>query len=636
MDRYFGFDLGDAESAVSRLGQDEQSKMEILEVGGAKSFITAYALLAEGGLLIGEAACYRPDVIRRRLRFKSRFLTDPSCAADIRSFAAGVLGELYGSGNLVKGEDACFYVGCPAGWDKNAREEYRSIFEKCAYPPLRIISESRAALVAACRSKHLQIGHDILSKPVLVVDIGSSTTDFAYVCGGKEVEMKTAGEVSLGGGIMDEILLDEAVRSSKDRGILEKIFAESEAWRNYCEFAGRRLKEKYFADTEYWKEHECRESVLVRCGKTARLTLRMDEEMAERLLKRGSSRLGGRSFREVFEASLAEVRENLSGEQPELLFLTGGVSKLPQIRDWCRAAFPEAIVITSAQPEFSVSQGLAYCGRIDAELREFREDIETLKNSKVIDAIVKDHIAELYRLAVDTMVEPILSHAAATVFDRWRDGLIERLSDTDEELQKEIAGYLESEEARQLLLAAISTWLKPVADELEEYTVPICIKHHVPYTVLSLKSYLSVSDVNIGLDAKNLFAVTEITLMIDSLISILVGLICGGGGMAMISSGPEGIVAGAAVSLLVLILGKKRMEKAFMDMNIPKPVRKLVPRNGFRTRIGSITEDVRETFYRNLEEEKNEEITAHMVDEIAAQIEECLTRMAEVVEIPLG
>ena len=154
--------------------------------------------------------------------------------------------------------------------------------------------------------------------------------------------------------------------------------------------------------------------------------------------------------------------------------------------------------------------------------------------------------------------------------------------------------------------------------------------------MLSLKSYLSVSDVNIGLDAKNLFAVTEITLMIDSLISILVGLICGGGGVAMISSGPEGIVAGAAVSLLVLILGKKRMEKAFMDMNLPKPVRKLVPRNGFRPRIGSITEDVRETFYRNLEEEKNEEITAHMVDEIAAQIEECLTRMAEVVEIPLG
>ena len=56
----------------------------------AGSFITAYAMKRDGQLLIGEGACYDPDVLVRRLRFKSRFLTDSAARGDIKSFAAGV------------------------------------------------------------------------------------------------------------------------------------------------------------------------------------------------------------------------------------------------------------------------------------------------------------------------------------------------------------------------------------------------------------------------------------------------------------------------------------------------------------------------------------------------------------------
>ena len=179
MERFYGFDLGDAESAVTRLNKTDQEVPEVLPVQEAGSFITAWAMRRDGKLLIGEGACYEPDVLQRRLRFKSRFLTDTSVRSDIKSFAAGVLGELLLQGDLVRGDDQCFYVGCPAGWDKSAREDYREIFESAGYPPLKVVSESRAALVSACRSRHLQVGYDILSRPVLVVDIGSSTTDFA-------------------------------------------------------------------------------------------------------------------------------------------------------------------------------------------------------------------------------------------------------------------------------------------------------------------------------------------------------------------------------------------------------------------------------------------------------------------------
>ena len=439
MDRFYGFDLGDAESAVTRLDKTKDLAPVVLTVNEAKSFITAYALLRDGKLLIGEGACYAPDATKRKERFKSRFLVDPEASKDVKSFASGVLGELYLNGDLIKSDDCCFYVGCPAGWDKTAREEYRSIFEKTGYPPVKIISESRAALVSACQSKHLQVGYDILNRPVLVIDIGSSTTDFAYIMGGKEVELKTGGEVFLGGGVMDEILLEESLKASSNETRIRKIFEESEPWRSYCDFAARRLKEKYFSDEEYWKDNECTQSVSIRQGLLpVKLTLKIDAEIADRLLNQKVERLSDKSFREVFMDSLLQAKESMKDKQPELVFLTGGVSRMPVIRNWCREVFEDAVVITCAEPEFSVASGLAWCGKIDDELRGFKEEVSALVDSTTVEQIVEKHISELYRDAVETMVEPILEHVALPISERWRSGEIEKLSDIDPLMQKEI------------------------------------------------------------------------------------------------------------------------------------------------------------------------------------------------------
>ncbi len=637
MDRFFGFDLGDAESAIARLYKTDQVTPEMLTVAGEQSFITAYAQLASGELIIGEKACYTDNAIKRKLRFKSRFLTDRSSANDVKSFAAGVLGELYGSGDLVRNEECSFYVGCPAGWDKNTREHYREIFESTGYPPARIISESRAAMVSACQSKHLQVGVDILSKPVLVVDIGSSTTDFAYIMGGKEVEMQTAGEVMLGGGLMDEILLDESVAGSgMARKKIQAVFDVSEPWRTYAEFAARRLKEKYYSDEDYWSTHECRESLVLHYDRPVKLTLRMDRNIADKLVNKKIQKLGNRSFRDVFISSLGDVRNNITGAQPELIFLTGGVSKLPAIRDWCSGVFPEAVVISATDPEFSVARGLAYCGRIDEDIREFREELDQLIKSSVIEDIVSKHIPELYRDAVDALVGPIVSEVAMPVFERWRSGEITRLADTDEILSMEVGEYLRRDETRELLAGPITGWLKPVIEEIEEHTVPICIRHRVPYSALSLKSYLSASDIDLKVDAKNIFAVEEMTFLIDSIVTAVVAILVATIDLIPFLAGPEGVIIGIMASVVVLFLGKEKMQETLLTADIPKMMRMLIPKGAFKARMDSISATVKETFYESLEKEKNEEISARMTEEISGQIEHTLVKMAEVVEIPLG
>ena len=638
MDRFFGFDLGDAESAIARLNKEDQVIPEMLTVASEQSFITAYAQLASGELLIGEKACYADNVIKRKLRFKSRFLSErSSSAADVKSFAAGVLGELYGSGDLIKNEECSFYIGCPAGWNRNVREHYREIFESAGYPPAKIISESRAAMVSACQSKHLQIGVDILSKPVLVVDIGSSTTDFAYIMGGKEVEMQTAGEVVLGGGLMDEILLEESVASAGlSKKKIQSVFEASEPWKTYAEFAARRLKEKYYSDEEYWSTHECKESLVLHYDRPVKLTLRMDRSTADKLISKKVSKLGGKSFKEVFISSLKDVQNAISGAQPELIFLTGGVSKLPAIRDWCTDVFTDAVVISATDPEFSVARGLAYCGRIDEDLREFKEDLDQLIQSSTIEGIVSKNIPNLYRDAVDCLVEPILTEVATPIFDRWRSGEIRRLSDTDEILQSEVAAFLRKDSTRELLAGPITSWLKPVIEELESYTVPICLKHRVPYTALSLKSYLSASDIDIKVDAKDIFAVEEMTFLIDSIVTAVVAILVATVDVIPFLAGPEGVLIGIVASAVILILGKEKMQDKLLSSDVPKAIRMLVPRNTFKSRIESISADVKASFFDSLQNSKNQEISSRMTDEISGQIESTLIKMAEVVEIPLG
>lgn len=646
MEQFYGFDLGDAESAIALLKKEAGSDaalspgaVTILSLQGAKSFISACAKLSSGALVIGEQACYAPDAVSRKVRFKSRFLTDPSAAKDIRSFAAGVLGTLRENGDLIAGDESCFYIGCPAGWDKNTRELYREIFEDLGYPPAKIVSESRAALVCACQSRHLQVGYDILSRPVLVVDIGSSTTDFAYITKGKEVSLRTAGEVFLGGGIMDELLLENAVSESPLAVRIREIFEASPAWRSYCEFAARRLKEQYFSDEEYWSSPgiECSKTILLRYDSApVRLKIRIDADIAEKLQSGPARALDGSSFRTVFRNSLTEVSRSIEGPQPDLLFLTGGVSRLPAIRDWCREIFPDAVVIAGSEPEFSVARGLSWCGKIDEDIRAFKADVAALIASPVVEQIVEEHLPELYRLAAQTLVAPILESAALPVFDRWRSGQIRRLCDVDTALQEEITAYLHTEEAHALLVKPVTAWLGPVSASLEEHTMPICVRHGVPNAALNLNSYLSLSDIDIQVDARDVFAVNEITWLIDTIISILVGLLCGGSGMALIAGGLPGIIAGAFLSLLILLLGKNRMQKAVLHLDIPLPMRKLVPKNHFRTRLEALTEEVKENLTRDLASEKSDALSGRIAREISQQIEECLIKMAEIVEIPLG
>ena len=591
MMNYWGFDLGDGESTLARVGNTGVSYPEIIDVDGKKVTITVWAVMRNGEVRIGEnAARSAASAVRSAARFKRRFLDVQSdSAALIRDFSARVFESLRDSGALVGGEKSnSVYVGCPAGWDAENRARYRRIFETIGFPNPKVVSESRAVMVGAIQSNSVRDYVDLRTKSVLVIDIGSSTTDFAYINKGKETEIRTGGEVSLGGGVMDELLLEASVQASGHEEDLRQIFSESESWLVDCELHARHLKELYYSRPAEEREEECRDSLLITYDEPVILDLVMNSAVSHRITEEPCPQLNGKSFRSVFTAGLREVRDSIGEEPPELLFLTGGVSRMEEIRSWCQEVFPKAVIYTDREPEFSVARGLAWCGKIDDELIRFRADVEQLISSSTVEAIVSGRLDDLYRAVLDHLLDPLLEKAVKPVLLDWRNGTITRLSDMEAALQERIKIYLYSEDAKSCLYKPVTNWLFRISEELEPYTSEICRKYHVPDRSLEISSALSASDFHLleKLEAKDVLdgdSLTWTAVFVESIISLLIAMLCGGSGVVLVSEGPVGILIGFLVSFVVLLashaMGKKAIDEKIRNANLPLSIRKMALSN---------------------------------------------------------
>ncbi len=701
---YWGFDLGDGESAVARV-DSERGMPEIVAIDGKRVVITAWAVMKSGEVRIGEnAARSAAMAIRSAVRFKARFL-DPTMDSSglIRDFSARILETLRKNGDLKGGDTGnSFYIGCPAGWGRKERDAYQEIFENLGAPAAHVISESRAVLVGAIQNNFLRDYVDLNRKSVLVIDIGSSTTDFAFISKGKEREIHTGGEVALGGGIMDEVLLDACVSASPDAEEIRAVFAECDSWRVDCELHARALKERYFSrDAEYWTQHRCEESLLISYDRPLVLDLFVDAEMARKLTDRPCKALRGRSFHEAFRDGLRAVRDSIGDDLPELLFLTGGVSRIRDVGDWCREVFPDALTYSDSEPEFSVARGLAWCGRVDDELRRFREEVDQLIHSPTIEDIVSELLPSLYETLLDRMLDPIIENAVRPVLTDWRDGRIGTIEAISPALQDRIRIYLYSNEARELMLAPVRNWIQQVSERLDRYTSAICRKYRVPDRSLVISSQLSARDFQYILgkiDTPDMFPgqpLTGAAVFVESILSILIGMLCGGSGVVLVLEGPLGIAVGVITSGVLFIvahaLGKKAVDQKIMSADLPlfirrmafaKPLPKL-EKPGFvlhnplkkavqesaaaddgkaqkkeapfslhllphlqpadddaisERRIRAIRNKVKANYMERIKDGENAELTAlnrRLCAEISEQIEKRLRDLSEQVEIPL-
>ena len=585
---FIGFDLGHGETAIGRAYSRSMREPEILEYRGERSFVTAVAR-TEKGLRIGtealnlsalaQAGLANPDDVW--VKFKARNLDQEAVKTPVKLFSQALFDGLTKAGQIQGSTKSQFLVGCPSGWDEKTRAAYQAVFEEAGLKHCRIVAESRAALMTALEQGYVTA--DAARKTVLIVDIGSSTTDFTYC---HDMSAEDVGHNVLGSGLLDGLIFDLNLARQEKRSRIEALIKKHPHYRPIMEYWCRQVKEDFFNGDGHRAEMIKR--LPVDGGLLFEISLNAAE--ANDILTQPLEALNDFSWQDAFDYALRETVETLGGRAPETVLLTGGASRLPLVLPACERAFPKARIVRGAEPEFAIARGLAWLGRFETLHQNFQVAVQhLLSDSGPIYMKAKASSADLGARLAPTLVDAMSESCILPAFQTWRRGDVETLDEVEGQLKDNVQNWLSSPESQETLKPIIAEWFTALQRKIETDTDSLCREHGLPAMVLSLDDSPHVSRHLEGLSVKVPQVASlesDTALMGTTLSTILAGVLLAKANLlAPLLANPIGIVIGAAMAGGAFVMGKKKLEGTFASANLPVFMRQVMTNSRIRKAI---------------------------------------------------
>ena len=475
----FGLDLGHGESCVAMTtlqSEDEPSVVEILP--GKSSIITSVAIQNDR-LVIGDEAFTRQGTSDFYLLFKSDRLERKEVYRPIQLFVEAIVDKLIDGGRIRDLERSLFVVGCPSGWIGNEKRiaHFRRILQEAGLPRVQIIPESRGAFLDLRAKGRLAEGNDKFQEQVLIIDVGSSTTDFTYVTNREERPLDE-GHNRLGAGLFDH----EILRLNLERlpaGELKKYrrkCAESPEFEPQCLLKCRRLKEDLFTRTFANPEPSIESKDFVEVDDDLILRLRLRSEELRELIDRPLEALNGRSWRKEFINTLRRVKKKHPA--PSLICITGGASRMGFVREETERIFsdPTCEILMGTEPEYTVAKGLAKAGKIDIQVEHFRAECKTYLESAAfrdrLELLMKQHLSTLYDDFIESLVDMIMAKV-----DEWKK---ERKTDFTHLMKQVFDRDHFNQIGEEQLIGKLSTFFEEVKESIKPFALNLAIKYKIP------------------------------------------------------------------------------------------------------------------------------------------------------------
>jgi molecular chaperone DnaK (HSP70) len=159
-------------------------------------------------------------------------------------FAAACYKDLRDGNKLRPDVERRMFLGCPSGWSRNEDAEaklYERNLREAIHDDmltLTVVPESRAAFIYA--RDVLKIRKEELAGAVVLIDIGSSTTDLTLV---KDFQSKPFDYgYDLGGGLIDEQICRAVASRAACRAEIERHLEKKDDTYSRCLWACRKAK----------------------------------------------------------------------------------------------------------------------------------------------------------------------------------------------------------------------------------------------------------------------------------------------------------------------------------------------------------------------------------------------------------
>lgn len=330
------------------------------------------------------------------------------------------------------GQPCRVVIGVPCDWSDEDITEYKKMADEAGLPDVLVFKESQAAVLYARRFMAKGLPDEYLKKGVLMVDIGSSTTDFTYM---KGLRAAHSG-LTLGAKYVEQAFLGDAMSRAGYEYFKETSDAESKDH-------GRKLRALNLMSVRQWKEDffsaaqqanpDVQTSPLpgsgLKVGEEDYGATYITTEFVERCLNDKSNGVtfslphlssmwlkygmdAEDTWRGHFRHALHCVEEHWGINAPELtIFVTGGASRMNFVEADVKTVFGENVHCffgNDRERSFSVVKGLAWTAHatalIDVERGQYKQKIKTFmsaghtgdsKVSEMISSIAEEVAEEL-------------------------------------------------------------------------------------------------------------------------------------------------------------------------------------------------------------------------------------------------
>jgi hypothetical protein len=589
--KIIGFDLGHGETSLAWLRVDyQETTPQSLLINNRRSQITAIAHHPNKGIILGEMAYHMPDATIFEIAFKNRKFDNVLLQRTIQEFVSAIYKHLIETNQIQLEEQNYFFIGCPSGWWQEEIESYKHILSENCLPNVTVVKESRAALMHAKESGIFTI--EELQKSVLVIDIGSSTTDYTIVKGMSDIPVDFGHD--LGASLIDkeilkktleyhrqyregreellklrELLSDEEILQLEEIAQLEKLFAENLLYKNRCELRCRKAKEEYFT---YYDSYE---ETIVNVGsediqRKLKFLPLVNGKVMKAILNQPLPELDNKSWLSAFRDQLQVVKNKLDKQdiQPSAILLTGSASKMWFIPEICQEILPNLPCKRDGEPEFSIARGLARWGRVYIRTAWFMEEISEFLDHE-LTGIVGNHIPEFLEKLAEVLANGLVDEVIKQQVQYWRNGEIITLSDLESEIAEKAKAWLTGSDANHAMTKCLVEWLSKIQNEVREKTDSICNKYGLPLGTIGSKM-LEMSDHTAKIPTSiSLEDFTGLSIFVGHLVGFIVGIVLAGLFHILVFAG----IIAPIIGVIAYFMG----ESLVKDMDIPSWIRKVVP-----------------------------------------------------------
>ncbi|MFI8931580.1 hypothetical protein ACIG3E_28390 [Streptomyces sp. NPDC053474] len=554
--------------------------------------------------------------------------------------------ETSGILKITPGTRLHWVFGVPSGWDKEECEEYERLLRSTVtglFPgqSVEVVPESRAAMLYAKESEEFKTADQHLMGAiagrgtVLVMDMGSLTTDYTFVSGMSELPVADWNS-RFGASLIEKELLRRVVADHRDSALLEEALADDPLQRARLEFACRHAKERYFGlspDQLRLNPGPRRlggDDVVARSGELIEVSIRLSPPLMDDILDARLDALG-RSWRAAFREAVEGVRDKLvkeTGKPPDVVLMTGGASRMRFAQEICLDVFEAeeggTRVLLGVRPEHVIAKGLAIAGRTRRRVEGFLEEVEVLARERV-PAVIGDNLESLGLALGKVIVDGIVDDQVCPAVVRWREGELRLLTDIALEVAGKREAYLKSPAGQARLKEATRAWYAEVTAVIDREAAAIAHRYGIPTEPLrvspfgpatttprpdvNLEPLLETLDSILGLVAACMTAMTA-----GAAIGVMSAATEGaaGAGAVAAASNPVGWVIGSIVAAVAVVIGiwmgKEALMKWISNADIAGPLRKL---NREKTLLKKIRTQADED---RLEAQAAEDFARHFAD----------------------